>query len=252
MYYHTRARFSEDDHRFISSTLTRTAGEDAAVRSLLMDAGTLSEMLHDVRLFERVMCVPPYLLAVSPHLFFYLFVYRALAAKGIHDDDLADYIAAICTEFRNNSALWQATSHQLPQDGKTIYMVDLLNLLNELDRDSQYRMRCHIGNVALFLTGLFPDFIYTRSITKAAPGFEYYESVGRAQYDAAAAQAPLLEADSAPVLAVLAEQFVVIRMAMNIYADLYLSLSSSKFSLLKLDRQAATLDAGSFRSAVGY
>src|SRR6185369_14790341 len=115
-------------------------------------------------LFDRVMRVPPYLISVSPHLCFYLFVYRALAAKGIHDDDLADYIAAVCAEFRNNNALWQTTSHQPSQEGKTIYMVDLLHLLNELDRDSQYRMRCHIGNVALFLTGFFPDFIYARSL----------------------------------------------------------------------------------------
>ena len=248
MYNHTRVRFSEMDYQFISATLGKSSGEETALRTLLVDQSTMSELLHDVRLFERIMHTPPLLLLVSPHLFFYIFVYRALAAQGIYDDDIADYIAAICTEFRYNSALWQS---MVGQEGKTIYLIDLLRVLQELDEARQYQLRCHIGNLALFLTGFFPDFIYTRSIRKAAPGLGYYESVGRAQYDAAAGQAPIFEAESGRVLSSLAEQFVLVRTAINVYTDLYLRLSTTRFSLSKLDRQAATLDTENFRLAIG-
>jgi len=119
-----------------------------------------------------------------------------------------------------------------------------------LDGSLRYFLRLHIGNVALFLTGFFPDFIYQRSKRKAAPPIEYYESIGRMQYESAATQSLAYDEDAAPVLQTLADRFVDIRSAMNVCSDARLHLNSRKHSVEVIERQASTLDEESFRRSI--
>lgn len=247
MYYRTRSQFSESDFEFIAQTLGKTSEERSALLRLADDPYTLQELLHEGRLFERSMTAPPAFLTISPHLFFYLFVYRALEHKGIADDDLVDYVAGFCVEFRSSESLWHLGT---VSGGKTIYLVDLLGLLESIDGSLRYFLRLHIGNVALFLTGFYPDFIYQRSKRKGAPSIEYYESIGRMQYESAATQSRAYDEDAAPVLQTLADRFVDIRSAMNVCSDARLHLSSRKHSVEVIERQASTLDEDSFRRSI--
>lgn len=193
------------------------------------------------------MTTPPLFLSVSPQLFFYVFIYQALEHKKIVDDDVVDYIAGMCVEFRSHEMLWQLAS---TRDGKTVYMVDLLNLLGEVDKHRQYILHRYIGNISLFLTGFFPDFIFQRSMKQGAPPLSYYENVGRAQYETAAGQSRSHNDQTEPVLNLLAERFVDVRSAINLYSDAYLHLNNKKHSLEIIERQAATLDEESFRQSL--
>ncbi|MBI4546946.1 MAG: hypothetical protein HY707_03140 [Ignavibacteriae bacterium] len=245
MYYRTRTQFTENDFDFITQTLGKSQHEQGALRELLVDPFTLTELLHEKQLFQRSMTIPPLFLSISPSLFFYLFIYHALDKKDIADDDVVDYVAGICVEFRSSKSFWH-----LPSSGKTIYVVDLLNLLNDVDKPQQYYLRRYIGNVALFLTGFFPDFIFKRSKSKSAPPIEYYENVGKSQYETAAEDSLRYDEHAAPVLNILAERFVDIRSALNIYTDAYLHLNKKKHSLEIIERQAATLNEESFRQSI--
>ncbi|MFI5250823.1 MAG: hypothetical protein ACHQQQ_00200 [Bacteroidota bacterium] len=247
MYYHIRSQFSNEDYEFVSTTLGTTSSAQKAIVSLSYDQTSLTEMLHDRRIFERLLKTPPLFLTVSPHFFFYVFAYNALSAKGLANDDLADYIAGICIEFSTTEHLWQGAS----VEGGMIYIVDLMNLMNDLDRPHQYYLRLYIGNAALFLTGFYPDFLYRRTISKGAPPIAYYESVGREQFGSAALQVPEAESDLTPILYTLAERFVIVRTAINLYTDAYLNLSNTKYSLGKIQRQAETLDDESFKQSLG-
>jgi len=246
MYYNTRARFTETDYKFIIETLTAAEEDRTAIRQLTADPEMLSELLHHDKLFDRATSIPPIFLSISPHMFFYLFVYRALVSKNLANDDVVDYIAGICIEFRSSHNLWQFSS----KDEKMVYSVDLLNMLGDVDKHQQYYLRRYIGNVTLFLTGFFPDYIFQRSKKKGAPPLEYYEKLGRTQFETAASDSLNYDIETAPVLNTLAERFVDIRSALNIYTDAYLHLNSKKHSLEIIERQVATLDEESFRQSL--
>ncbi len=247
MYYRTRSQFSRNDFEFIAQTLGRTPQERSAVLRLTEDPLVLQELLHDKRLFDRSMSSPPLFVSLSLQFFFYLFIYRALDQKGIAEDDVVDYVAGICVEFRSNQPLWQFSS---VSGEKTIYMVDLLNLMSDLDQSQQYFLRRYVGNVTLFLTGFFPDFIFQRSKKRGAPPIEYYESIGRSQFESAASQSHAYDQSAAPVLSTLAERFIDIRSAMNVFTDTYLDLNTRKHALDIIERQASTLDEESFRQSL--
>ena len=247
MYVKTRSQLTQHDFEFIAQVLAKTSGEETAILRLLHDSASVTDLLHHRQLFERSMTTPPLFLNILPQLFFYVFVYQALDGRNMADDDLVDYVASVCVDFKSNQNLMQLAT---TNEGQTVYLVDLLNLLGDAERHQQYLLRRYIGNVSLFLTGFFPDFIFQRSKKKGAPTLAYYEQVGRSQYGTAADESQSLDEDTAPVLTVLSERFIEIRSAINLYNDAYLHLNNPKYSLEIIERQAATLDEASFRQSL--
>ncbi len=247
MYNRTRTQLTQNDFAFIAETLGSTPGEQSSILRLADDEESMTDLLHHKQLFERSMTTPPLFLSISPNLFFYVFVYQALQYKHIVDDNVVDYVAGICVEFRSNHSLWQLAT---TEGGKAIYVVDLLSMLGEVDKHQQYHLRRYIGNVSLFLTCFFPDYIFQRSKQKGAPPLSYYENVGRSQYETAANDSHNFDQEAAPVLNTLSERFVEIRSAINLYTDTYLHLNNKKHSLDTIERQAATLDEQSFRKSL--
>ena len=247
MYYETRAHLTHRDREFIVETIGKTSNERSALTRLMDDPFTVTELLHNKQLFERSMTSPPHFIPISSQLFFYLFVYQALDRKHIADDDVVDYVSGICVEFRSSDSAWHFNS---PGEGKSVFLVDLLKLMETIDKAQQYYLRRYIGNVTLFLTGFFPDFIFHRSKTLGAPSIKYYESIGRSQYESAVDDSKTYDAEAGPVLETLANRFVEIRSAINIFNDSYLHLNSHRHSLEAIERQAATLDEESFRQSL--
>jgi hypothetical protein len=135
-------------------------------------------------------------------------------------------------------------------EGRTLYLVDLLGALSEADAAQRYYLQRHIGNAALFLTGFFPDFLFRRSKDRSAPPMAYYESVGRSQYGSAADASLPYEEEAGPVLAALAERFVDVRCAMNVFTDAYLNLAGKSRTLETLRRQLETLDEEGLRDSL--
>lgn len=246
MYSTTRDRLTQVDREFIAGTVGETPKEREALRTLASDRETVTELLHRRSLFDRALTTPPVFHRISPHLFFYVFIYQALDARHLANDDVVDYVAGICVEFGSNEALWRPAHHK---EGKMVYFVDLLQFLNDVDRHQQYYLRRYIGNVSLFFTGFFPDFIFHRSRKEGAPPIEYYQNLGRSQFETAAGESTTYDGDAAPVLSTLAERFVEVRSAMNVYNDAYLALNRGR-TVEIVERQAATLDEDNFRRSL--
>src|SRR6266853_700510 len=118
MYNQTRTRLTRSDQEFIAGTLAKDPQEQSSILQLTGDEDSMTELLHDKRLFERSLSTPPLFLSISPHLFFYVFVYQALESRHLADDDVVDYVAGICVEFRTSSSLWQLAA---TEGGKTVY-----------------------------------------------------------------------------------------------------------------------------------
>jgi hypothetical protein len=246
MYAKTRSQFTSADYAFIAETLAPDERSRDAILQITDDTPSVTELLHSRRLFDRTMTTPPAFLPVSPHLFFYTFVYQALEKRRL-GDDVVDYVAAVCVEFRSSGALWHFAG-----EGKTLYLVDMLGALAEADATQRYYLQRHIGNAALFLTGFFPDFLFRRSRDRSAPPLAYYESVGRSQYGSAADATLPYEEDAGPVLAALAERFVDVRCAINVFTDAYLNLAHGGRTIEVLQRQVKTLDEEGLRDSLAH
>src|SRR3990172_248547 len=151
MFFKTRSGLTAADGRFIASTLGSTPGDREEIIGTLGDPEAITPLLHDGRLFERSMTPPPVFLDISPQLFFYVFIYRALDRRRLADDDVVDYVADVCVEFRSTAPLL----HFAEARGGFYYVTDLLNFMDELDGAHRHMLRKYIGNITLFLTRFF-------------------------------------------------------------------------------------------------
>jgi hypothetical protein len=157
------------------------------------------------------MTPPPVFLSISPGLFFYMFVYRALDRRRLADDDVVDYVAGICVEFRSASPLLQMSS----QEGAFFYMTDMLNLMDDLDGPRRHILRKYIGDATLFLTGFFPGYFMRRTQRRGAPAIGFYQELARSQYSDAALDPDARDEQTSEVLFTLAERFVEVGTALN-------------------------------------
>jgi hypothetical protein len=168
----------------------------------LLDAPDLLERLLTV----RTMLVP------SEALFFYVVVRHALRNSGVDDRELADYLAALLLDFGQRDRAWRIDWHD---DHKHSYLVDILADLESSNGARRFRVMVHLGNYALWLTGLFPDYIAARQLRKAGPGMTYYDALGRRGFGMASDHALAGEYGLEAVLRTAAERYASLRGALN-------------------------------------
>ena len=135
----------------------------------LLDAPDLPERLHAV----RTILVP------SEVLFFYVIVRHALRQAGVPDPDLADYLAALLIEFGRRERAYRVDWND---DHHHRYLVDILADLEATQGERRFRVMAHLGNYALWLSGVFPQYIAARRIRRGGPDFDYYDALGRRGY----------------------------------------------------------------------
>src|SRR5690606_32665942 len=120
------------------------------------------------------------LLSISPFLLFNVLLRRCIDGRTPLDRAVINYLANVLSLFvRTDRALRPET-----QDSKRYeYFVDLAAEAQRADARRQFLLHAHIGNYALYLTGLFPDWLDYRHRFKRRPVEPgYYADVGRAGY----------------------------------------------------------------------
>lgn len=115
-------------------------------------------------------------------LTFYILVRHALLESGLDDRVLADYLAAVLVEFGNGDAAHRVEG----EDERFYYLVDVLQAMETASGRRAFLLRAHLGNYALWLSGLFPDRITAWVQRRGAPDLRYYEEVGSFGYRLAA------------------------------------------------------------------
>ncbi len=157
--------------------------------------------------------------AISPKLTFYVMVRHTLLEGGVNDPRIADYIAALLLEFASHGRAYRIAKYD---DRSYAYLVDLVtNLESEISERRQFLLRAHIGNYALWLSGLFPDYVIARVHRKAAPGLDYYESVGASSYLTASEFELADRYDLRDIYRQVASGFGGVRRALNRISDRY-------------------------------
>lgn len=229
-----REKFTASDITFITEVLGKNRKQKNVLPRLLGDRHARDTILDDDALFRAILDKSS-LGRFSPYLYFYLLTRKTFLASGIDDRDMSDYVANLLAEFSSTQRMHNPTEHH---DVNYQYLVDMMADFIEASSTEAFYIRSHLGNYALFMTGIFPDNVYYKSTYgRTAPGFDYYEKMGSSSYYWAAQHQLAEKYRVSGILANLAEQFRRVRVALNKLADQYLTLDNRKKSLDKLLRQ---------------
>ncbi|HEU4698862.1 MAG TPA: hypothetical protein VFS40_06770 [Gemmatimonadales bacterium] len=178
----TRGRLSAADLQLVLLLLSRGSAPRRAALERRLAAEGPDALLDAPELLERLLAVRT-VLVPSETLFFYVLVRHGLRRAGVDDRDLADYLAALLIAFGRGGRAWRVDWND---DQQHRYLVDLLADLAAggaaEHAERRFRVMVHLGNYALWLAGLFPDYIAARRLRKGGPDVTYYDALGRHGY----------------------------------------------------------------------
>jgi hypothetical protein len=102
------------------------------------------------------------------------------------------------------------------------YLVDLVMGRAKLETREAFLLDAHLGNLSLWLAGLFPQYLEARERRRGAPSVGYYESMGTTGYRMAASSGEASRFGLDSILTEVAEHFGGVRIALNRLSDQYL------------------------------
>ena len=152
----------------------------------------------------------------SAALFFYVMLRRALLELGVDDRAVTDYCAAMVLAFGRGDRAWRTGDHD---ENRYAYLVDLVEEAGRSDGEHQFRVRVHLGNFSLWLTGIFPDYIAARRARKGGPPLPYFEAMGRSGFLLASDHKLAEKFGLDQVLRSAGQRFAELRIALNRMSD---------------------------------
>ena len=212
-----RASLTRDDAQLALQLIgraSRAALEEAeeALREHGVDA-----LLDDPRLLQSLLDTASRLgMRASWPLFCYVIVRQSLRRAGESDRALADYVAAIVLHF---GARGRATQISEYDDQEYDTLAALLDDVNDSDPRRAFLVRVHLGNQALWISGLFPDYVEQRKWRRGGPDLGYFEELGRRGFELAAEHRIAEQYGMSDVYAAVAARFGLLRVALNSVSD---------------------------------
>jgi hypothetical protein len=189
------------------------AGLDEA-ETTLREQG-IDALLDDPRLRAGLLVAHQGAHASLP-LFAYVIVRHALQEVGEGDRVLADYVASILLHFGLGA---RATRVGETDDEVYTTLSDLAGALESTDAPRSFMVRAHLGNYALWMSGVFPEYIEMRRWRRGGPDLDYYEEMGRRGFTLAADHRLASQHGLTTLFEAAAERFPVLRQALNNISD---------------------------------
>jgi hypothetical protein len=215
-----RARFTAADFDFIVRTLARSQTDQVSLVDLLSDVETRDSILDHPRLVDAILNHCGHL-RISSQFYFYVLARHVLQQGGIGDRKLCDYVASLLETFSRASQLQisESIGERVEQ-----YIHDILIALTRATPEQAFLLRAHIGNYSLFISGIFHPAVAGRRSMRGGPDLEFYEQVGRTNYQLVASHATARRCELDDVFEGLADQFRDVRLALNQLSDRLLNL----------------------------
>lgn len=215
MLANVRAQLGREDAQLVLRLLSR--GRPAAARAAevtLADKG-LDPLLDDPHLLHELIEARQSARASLP-LFCYVVVRHALRRTGSDDRMLADYVASVLLHF----GLRERARCIADSDDQTYdTLARIVQDVESADSERAFLARAHLGNYALWMSGLFPDHIAHRRYRRGGPDLDYYETLGRRGFQLAADHRLANRHGLAPLYGAAAEAFPAMRRALNAVSD---------------------------------
>jgi hypothetical protein len=197
--------------------IRRAREEQLRAESILRDGG-IDELLDDPRLLPALMERRQGARASLP-LLAYVLVRDALRSTGEKDRGLADYVTSILLHFGLGGRAQRISAFD---DEVYDRLATLLRDVDVSDPTRAFLVRAQLGNYALWLSGIFPDFIESRRYRRGGPDLGYYEDMGRRGYELAAEHRLASRYGMRDLYATVAERFPLLRVALNRVSDRFL------------------------------
>ena len=184
------------------------------VQQRLVDEG-LDAILDDHRL-PKALVQSRFGAYASLPLFLYVMVRHALLRAGEGDRAISDYLTAILLAF---GARGRATRISDADDELYDTLAALLDDVNDRDPRRAFLVRVHLGNQALWIAGLFPDYVEQRKWRRGGPDLGYFEELGRRGFELAAEHRIAEQYGMAELYSAVAARFGLLRVALNSLSD---------------------------------
>jgi hypothetical protein len=229
-----RHHLSRDDAQLVARLICRDSGEPLEeIEHRLADQG-IDAVLDDPRLPAALLRAGHGGRASLP-LFLYVMVRHALRRVGEEDRRLADYVAAMLMHFgmRDNAQRISAADDQVYDT-----LAALLADVDDPDGRRSFLVRTHLGNYALWLSGMYPDYIEHRRWRRGGPDLDYYEEMGRRGFQLAAGHRLADDHGLTMLFTTAAERFGLLRAALNDVSDAL--LFPDRYSPERLMRQVTS------------
>ena len=253
-------RLTEADLKFVVETVATKRRDHDHIIGLVRDKDDLLEpMLEDPKLAERLIHDLEILVRVSPYLMFSVLLRRvrrdlegqsfvlerdargqripvfaaAQAGELVGDPPIREYLTEmLCSFVRTNIAVLYRQEGRGWQKRKfsDMDMDDMMALCQLVESQLKPRFYKRIADIALFLTGIYPDHASTfvrRPRSQDWRLMPEYEREGRRFYALAARETG--PTGPASVLEQLAEKFTLAREALNTLSDRYLKPLRSRY-----------------------
>jgi hypothetical protein len=210
----TRHHLTRDDAQLAARVLADAGLDLSELEGRLTDEG-IDALLDDPRL-PAALLRHPRAARASFTLFAYVMVRHALRRAGEGDRALADYVTSIVVHFG-----FRDRARRVSPGDDEVYdaIYKLCEDLNDPDARRAFLVQTHLGNYALWLSGLFPDYIEQRRWRRGGPDLDYYEEMGRKGFQLAADHRIAEEHGLTALYASAADRFGVIREALNGVSD---------------------------------
>ena len=230
-----RASFGRTEAGYLIWLLTRGSESAREREELRLQEEGFDAILDDPRTLNALLSAEAGFSTAPQNLVFYVLVRHALLEHGIHDRTLADYLSALLTNYGKERRAFRVDEHDPTEYS---YLVDLITAANAASGHHAFLLQAHLGDFALWISGLFPDHIAARVQRRAAPPLSYYESLGASGYRNAAGHNEAASSGLTYVYRYCAEAFPDLRVALNSISDRHL-FPARGASIERLLRQVA-------------
>ena len=228
-----RTSFGRSEAQWLLRLLAEGDEEEARRREAMLGERGIDPLLDDPATLEAILALPGVAPLPAP-LVLYVMLRRVLLDSGIDSRVIADYLAALVLTFERSGRALRIAEYDDREYG---YLVDILDELGDATGRRAFLLRAHLGNFALWLSGLFPDYIVSRVHRRGGPGLDYYEEMGRTGFRLAAGDPFARQQALDDLYRTVASAFGPMRRALNRFSDGFL-LPASTAPVDRLLRQA--------------
>ncbi len=209
-----RASLSRSDARQLAALIGRNDAETSKAALRRLDEHGVDILLDDPRVLNGLLTDPD--VSVPPTVVFYVLVRQALLEGGIDDRGTADYVSSLIAAFGRAKRAYRISA----QDGSEFhYLTDMIAEMRTAGGRRKFLLRVHMGDFALWMSGLFPDYLEARTRRKGAPPIAYFEELGADGYRLASESREAEELGMNAVLKDVADHFSGVRVALNRISD---------------------------------
>jgi hypothetical protein len=180
---------------------------------LMLESILESRYVHDALLDQQATW-----LDVSPQLFFDVMLRRAMPGpRDRLERQVIHYLANLLGLFARTDRVYRLQAHET---ASFEYLADLMREGLEAGPERRFLVNAHIGNYALYLSGVCAPWVEHRRDYKRRPvSLEFYKRMGRSHYASAAGSSHAHTFGLREVFRHLAERFEHFRMGLRRLAD---------------------------------